>query len=417
MRSSSLKQLYVLMATVFVDMMGFMIVVPTLPFHATRLGARPFVVTAIVSSFFAAQMISAPLWGRFSDRFGRRPALIWALSISAVAFALFGFASSIALLFLFRLVQGAGGGTTGVVQAYVSDSVPPAERTKALGWISASTNAGVALGGSLGSVAAHLGSAGPGLVAAGLCILNAIFAWRWLPESKTDAPAAKPGAKAESRQPLGEAILRVLKHPSDPVSSLIWIYALGMLAFVGMNGILGLYFPKAYGVTETTMGYFYTYIGIISFVMRAVLLGPAVQRFGEVGVLRLGTWSLVAGFALMPLPAVLPCGAVGRIAVLALVLMLIPIGTALLFPATSGLVSQRAARADSGQTLGVQQSFGSVARLLGPLCAGALFEVDMRFPFWGASAVMLLAVVLGARQRAAPIVETPPVEVPVAGEV
>src|SRR5258705_10949365 len=171
MKSNTLKQLYVLMATVFVDMMGFMIVLPTLPFHARRLGARPIVVTAIVSSFFAAQMISAPLWGRFSDRYGRRPTLIWALLISAGAFALFGFATSITWLFVFRLVQGAGGGTTGVVQAYVGDAVPPGERTKALGWISASTNAGVALGASLGSLAAHLGSQGPGLVAAGLCIL------------------------------------------------------------------------------------------------------------------------------------------------------------------------------------------------------------------------------------------------------
>src|SRR3712207_4861404 len=114
-------------------MIGFLIVQPTLPFFAERLGARPLVITMIISSFFLAQLISAPLWGRFSDRYGRRPALLIGLSVSAVAFALFGLANTIWLLFLFRLVQGAGGGTTGVVQAYVSDAVIPEERAKALG--------------------------------------------------------------------------------------------------------------------------------------------------------------------------------------------------------------------------------------------------------------------------------------------
>src|SRR3954471_13520821 len=190
MQSSSLKQLWVLMATVFVDMMGFLIVQPTLPFYATRLGARPFVVTLIISSFFLAQLLTAPLWGRFSDRYGRRPALLVGLSSSAIAFALFGLANTIWLLFLFRLVQGAGGGTTGVVQAYVSDSVPPEERAKALGWISAATNAGDMIGGAVGSLAAHLGPCGPGFVAAGLCTLNVISAWLWLPESRrSDVPA------------------------------------------------------------------------------------------------------------------------------------------------------------------------------------------------------------------------------------
>src|SRR5436309_6580824 len=183
MNSSALKQLWVLMATVFVDMMGFLIVAPTLPFYTTHLGARPLVVTLIISSFFLAQLLSAPFWGRFSDRYGRRPALLVGLGSSAVAYVLFGLANSIWLYFLFRLVQGAGGGTTGVVQAYVSDSVPPEKRAEALGWISAATSAGVMIGPLLGSLATYFGQSGPGFVAAGLCLLNVLSAWKWLPES------------------------------------------------------------------------------------------------------------------------------------------------------------------------------------------------------------------------------------------
>jgi MFS family permease len=394
MQSSSLKQLWILMATVFVDMIGFLIVQPTLPFYATKLGARPFVVTLIISAFFFAQLLSAPLWGRFSDRYGRRPALLVGLASSAIAFALFGLANSLVLLFLFRLVQGAGGGTTGVVQAYVSDSVPPEERAKALGWITAATSAGVMIGPLLGSLATYFGPSGPGFVAAGLCTLNALSAWKWLPESKRREAAGTP---EPVRRPLRQSILQVLRDPGSPVSALIWIYAIGMLAFMGMNGVLALYLGKAYGVTEKTIGWFYSYVGGIGLVMRALLLGPAVRRFGEVGVTRLGSLSLVLGLALVPVPAMLDLSRPERFAVLALIVLLVPVGTALLFPATTALVSRRSVKSETGQTMGVQQAFGSVARLVGPVCAGKLFELDIRFPFWVASAVMLAASFLTSR--------------------
>jgi MFS family permease len=388
------------MATVFVDMMGFLIVMPTLPYYAQRLGARPLVVTMIISSFFFAQLIVAPLWGRFSDRYGRRPALLIGLSISTVAFALFGLANTIFLLFFFRLVQGAGGGTTGVVQAYVSDAVVPEERAKALGWISAATNAGVAIGGSLGSLAhAYFGHSGPGFVAAALCALNVISAWLWLPESKRQDD--QDGAPPTPRTPLRQALLQVLSHPASPVSSLIWIYAIAMMANMGMNGILVLYLGAAYGITADTSGYLYSYVGVIGIVMRAVLLGPAVRRFGEIGVTRLGSLSLVLGLAMLPVPAMLDLPRTVQLGLLALAALFVPVGTALLFPATTALVSRRTLRSETGQTMGVQQSFGSVARLIGPVCAGAIFETDIRYPFWAAAAIMLGTSFLTSRLREA----------------
>lgn len=398
MNSSPLKQLWVLMATVFVDMIGFLLVTPLLPFYAKDLGARPLVVTLILSAFSLAQLLSAPFWGRFSDRYGRRPALLVGLGSSAVAFALFGLARSIWLLFLFRLLQGAGGGTTGVVQAYVSDSVPPEKRAEALGWISAATNAGVMIGPALGSLAAkHLGWSGPGFVAAVLCTLNVLSAWKWLPESKRDEGPREATAPPPRRQPLLQSVARVLSDPGSPVSLLIWIYAVGMFAFMGMNGVLALYLGKAYGVTKETIGYFYSYIGAIGIVMRAVLLGPTVRRFGEIGVTRMGSLSLVLGLALIPVPALLDLTRMERFGLLALIVMLVPVGTALLFPATTALVSRRGARAEMGQTMGVQQAFGSTARVVGPICAGWLYELNIKTPFWAAAAVMLATSFLTSR--------------------
>ncbi len=401
MESSSLKRLSVLMATVFVDMIGYLIVLPTLPFYAKRLGARPVVITMMISCFFLAQLLTAPLWGRLSDRYGRRPALLVGLASSAVAFALFGLANSIFLLFLFRLVQGAGGGTTGVVQAYVSDSVPPEERAKALGWITAATSAGVMIGPLLGSLATYFGPSGPGFVAAGLCGLNALSAWRWLPESNRREDAAE-----HKRRPVSDAVVEVLRHPMAPVSSLIWIYTVGMLAFMGMNGVLALYLGAAYGVTERTIGWLYSYVGGVGLVMRAVLLGPAVRRFGEVGVTRMGAVSLALGLGLMPVPAMLHLARPVQLVLLTLAALFVPVGTALLFPATTALVSRRTIKAETGQTMGVQQSFGSVARLVGPVCAGLAFEADIRYPFWAAAALMLATGFLTSRlQEDAPVVE------------
>src|SRR5881394_2217354 len=179
-RSQGMGKLVVLMITAFVDMAGLLMIIPLLPFYAKSMGANGFVVGALVSSFSVAQLLSAPIWGRFSDRYGRRPALLVGLGAAAIAYVIFAYANSLWLLFLARLVQGAGGGTVGVIQAYVADAVEPKDRAKGLGWMSAATNAGVAIGPVIGSTAALVSVHAPGLLAAGLCALNMIFAARFL---------------------------------------------------------------------------------------------------------------------------------------------------------------------------------------------------------------------------------------------
>src|SRR5215470_6181982 len=154
---ASLRRLWVLMATVFVDMIGAIIVVPLLPFYVIRMGAKPTIVGPLVSSFFIAQIVFSPLWGRLSDRYGRKPMILAGLLLSAAAYTLFGLAHTLVLLFVSRLVQGAASGTGGVVQAYVGDPIAPEERAKALGWVTAATSAGVVIGPMIGSLAAYWG--------------------------------------------------------------------------------------------------------------------------------------------------------------------------------------------------------------------------------------------------------------------
>jgi MFS family permease len=378
-----LRRLAVLIAVNFVDMIGFMIVLPLLPFYALKLHATPETIGRLIASFSIAQLLAAPIWGRVSDRYGRRPALLIGLSASAVAYVVFGLATTVWLLFLSRLVQGAGGGTTGVAQAYVADTVVPADRARALGWLSAATSAGVMVGPAIGSFAAHFGQAAPGLIAAMLCLVNVFFAWRWLPESHKE-PAASP---TRARKPIWHPAWMALRHPSTPIGRLLWIYGVGMLAFASMTSVLALYLGAEFGIDETTIGYIFLYVGVLSFVMRSLLLGPIVDRIGEAWAMRIGTVLLVVGLVLYPRPR--------DLWTLALVIPLVPIGTALLFPATTSLMSGHSDKAELGTTMGVAQTFSGLARVVAPILATVAFQrLGHGWPFYGAGLLVALVGIM-----------------------
>src|ERR1041385_8363195 len=304
-------KLLTLMATAFIDMVGLLMIIPLLPFYVKTLGGSGsnffgihlgigFITAIIVAAFTAAQLLSAPMWGRFSDRVGRRPTLLIALTASGIAYLIFGFANSLTLLFLSRLVQGAGGGTVGVIQAYVADSTEPHDRARALGWLSATTNLGVALGPVLGSFAIALGKrdlipgpvhlemghAAPGIIAAILCLINIGFAARFLTESRN--PSDHVPVVGEVRRTSRQIIWRVISHSKEPSSRLIWIYAISMGAFQGSFSVLALFLNARFQVTEQTIGYFFMYVGSISVFTRVLLLGRMVDWLGEAKLSRLG---------------------------------------------------------------------------------------------------------------------------------
>lgn len=390
----------------FIDMVGYAMIFPLLPFYAVRLGGGAQIVGWLVAAFSIAQVAASPLWGRFSDRFGRRPGLLISLAGSGVAFIIFGFATSLWLLFLSRLVQGASGGTTSVMQAYVADTIPPEGRAEALGWLSAATSAGVMIGPALGSLSWWLGPAAPGLLAASLCLINLAFAWRWLPESRrgdvasgaersaTTVPvgAASHTTPTQTRKSLKTMLWETLRHPTKETSELIWIYTVGMMAFSALTAVLTLFLMGEFHVRESNIGYIFVFLGMVSVVMRAVVLGRLVRFLGEVRVIRLGAVLLIVGFASYPWPE--------RFSVMILVMALVPIGTALLFPSTTALLSQRGHKEQLGQLMGVQQAFGGASRIAGPLWAGAAFQyVSPATPFYLAAVIVGIAALLSMRLR------------------
>jgi MFS family permease len=400
-------------------MMGTLMVVPLLPFYATRMGANGFVYTVLVSSFSLATLLSAPLWGSFSDKYGRRPALLIALGASAVSYIIFGYANSLAMLFLSRIVQGAGGGTVGVVQAYVADSTEPENRARALGWVSAATNLGVAIGPLLGSGALvlgmrhlwfhghdlSLGHAAPGVLAAVICVANMFFAWRYLRESRVVARATRGRIEPAGRS--WQVIWSVIRHSEAPPSRLIWIYAVGLGAFYASMSIIALFLAKEFGVTASSIGLFYGYVGALSMFTRIFVLGPAVDKFGEPRLSRIGIVLLGLGLILIPLAPTIP--------VLAAVIVLLPLGTAFTFPCVTAMLSRVISSDERGLYMGTQQTFGGVTRVIFPLGAGLLYDhVNPGAPFWAGSILVVATLFLGTnleaymRPKAAPASATPP---------
>jgi MFS family permease len=365
------KKLLVLIITAGVDMVGTFLVVPQLPFYAKAFGASAFVVAAIAASFNVATLLSAPYWGRFSDKYGRRPALLIALTGSVIGYIIFAFSGNIWMLFLSRIVTGLGGGTVGVIQAYVADETPPKDRAKALGWLSAATNLGVAGGPAIGSLSAKLGAHGPGLLAAAICLVNMYFAWRYLRESRVVTPRTSRSDTSSSFR----VIWRVMRHSDQPASRLILIYAIGLGAFYGITPVLVLLLSDKYDITKETIGYFFSYMGLVGFFTRAFLLGPAVDRLGEARLARIGTLLLALGLALLPLPP--------NILIFCLVSPLLNFGTAFTFPGVTSLLSRVIKGSERGVYMGVQQSFGRVSTVIFQLGCGIAYDrLGQSAPFW-----------------------------------
>jgi multidrug resistance protein len=365
-------KLIILFVTALVDMIGVVLVIPLLPFYAERFGASSAEIGILIGAFSAAQLVSAPYWGRLSDHHGRRPVLLIGLAASTVAYVVFAYAGSYWLLLASRIVQGLGGGTVGVIQAYVTDLTQPNDRAKTLGWLSAATSLGAVMGPAFGSLlVSGFGRAAPGIAAALLSSVNMIFAAMFLHESH-DERSAVTGIRSRMRP--GDVVGRLVREPRSTPARLIWMYALAIGAFYGMPAVFAQFLGRRFGVTEHTIGYFFMWFGAMGVLTRVLLLGPAIKRLGEARLSRLGLVLLGSGMLLFPLAT--------NYVVLAAACTLMPLGTAFTFPGVTALLSHVVPAAERGLYMGVQQTFGGVARTLFPWWFGVLFgAAGMASPF------------------------------------
>lgn len=416
--SSPRAALAPLFLTVFIDLLGFGLTIPLLPYYARAHGATAFEVSLLSTAYSAMQFAFMPLWGALSDRVGRRPVLLWSVAATAVAMALLGFARSYPELVLVRLFQGVTTANVAVAQAYIADVTPPNERARAMGLIGMAFGLGFILGPFAGGLLAGVSHAAPGLVAAGLSVANLALAWRRLPESlpRRDPAAPTSSTAAAVRDVLLDtlslrALRRVMGLPGT--AALAALFFCHVLAFTHLESTLALFWCDRFGLTERETGYTFAFVGLVVAGVQGGAIGPLVRRFGERTLLRAGLAALAVGMfatAFLRAPAgvdVSRCSTavtawefVRRMGAAWPVIAVISAGNALVMPSVSSLASKLAPTGQAGVVLGGQQSASSLARVLGPALAGLLYQrVGPGAPYVAAAGGMLIALALSLRVR------------------
>lgn len=372
------RALRLVLLTVFIDLIGFAIVLPLLPSYGARYGASDAAIGVLVASYSLMQLLLAPWWGRLSDRIGRRPVLLISLVGSAASYLLFGFAGSFLVLLLSRVIAGGSGSIVNVAQATLADVTPPEHRARAMGLIGAAFGVAFVIGPAIGGISTRLGDAAPGLLAAVLSGTNFIAALVWLPETRTEAHRAESQARP----------------PWQPLLAPLGILFLETFAFTVIYAVFPLYGERTWGFDREGVSYLFVFIGLVTVVVQGWMVGRLAPRFGELRVMVAGCVSLAIGLMLLPMSAALAGSAEWRLPSLLGVLALISAGTGLVAPTAASYVSRLTTSEAQGHALGRLQSSGAMARVAGPMLLGAVSDLSDTGPFITASGVASLALLL-----------------------
>ncbi|MEI8291194.1 MAG: MFS transporter [Verrucomicrobiota bacterium] len=406
----------VVFLTVFIDLIGFGIVVPLVPMYSRHYGASGWLIGTIIASFSAMQFIFSPIWGKLSDRHGRRPILLISTAGAALSYVLFAVGSgfenhSLALgaLLVSRIFAGACGGNITVAQAYIADITPPENRSKRMGLIGMAFGLGFIFGPAIGGIAYKMGGAtAPGWAAAALCAANFLLAFFILVES------LKPGSGHANNRPHLDQWAHTLSQPK--IGLLILIFFLATFAFscfestlpllISDNFNLGL--TKSENAPVSSVISLFVFCGIIGALIQGGLIGRLVKMLGEPKLIALSL--LLTGIALAVLPFVKGEGPLKWSSVLhsadgpwikmLLALALLSIGSALTRAPLFGLLSNLAPATEQGATIGVAQSAGALARIVGPLFAASLYFHSAVLPYVICGAVSLVAAMLAVLRLA-----------------
>jgi DHA1 family tetracycline resistance protein-like MFS transporter len=381
------KALAVLFLTIFLDLMGFGLIIPILPTYAKTLGATDAMVGLLGTSFSIMQFIFASFWGGLSDRFGRRPIMLISIAIMVVAYVLFANATVLWLLFATRLLKGFGAANLSVAQAYISDVVPQKDRTKAFGVIGAAFGLGFIFGPSIGGVINEFyGVAGVGYFAACLGTLNFILAWLFLKESLVE--------KSDSIELFPNPFKDLVRFKHIPeVNALFTINFVYVLGFSMMQITATLLWAEHFGLSEMHIGYTFAYVGLLAVIIQGGLIGKFNSWFGERNLLVIGT--LLAAIGLFGMPFV----PTDHFSLELVCMTFLSLGNALLTPTVSSLLSSFAPEGMQGKILGTNQSVGSLARVVGPAVGGVAYGWHFSYPYLLAGSISLIVSVLAVRLR------------------
>jgi len=370
---------------VFIDLMGFGIVIPLLPLYGDQYHPSPVMFGLLMATYSLMQFIFAPVLGRFSDHFGRKPILLVSLAGTVAGYILFGFQDSLLLLFLARAVNGIAGANVATAQAVIADVTKPEERAKGMGLVGAAFGLGFILGPAIGGAAnQYFGQRAPGFFAAGLSALALILTAFALPETW---PTERRGASVRasrgwfSFKRLGEA----LRHPQ--IGLILVIFFFTTFAFANFESTFALFLNRRLNLDMAHVMYFFVFVGVLAAFIQGGLIGRLVKRFGERKLILTGALLLVPGYILVLMAQ--------SVAQLMVFLVFLALGAGFTSPALSSLVSRLSTAEEQGGILGIYQSVASLARITGPFWGIFAFkEFGENIPYITAAGVSCVVVAL-----------------------
>lgn len=390
--------------TLFIDMLGFGIVIPVLPLYAegSRIGATPAQLAWIVGIYSLLQLVCAPLFGKWSDRIGRKPVLVVSILGTAVGFVVLGAATTVWMLILGRIIDGASGGNISTAMACIADVTTKENRSRNMGLVGAAFGLGFMLGPAIGGVLSkHFGLATPFYFAAGLALLNALLVWLRLPETLT----AESRARAKERATVGEVF-----HGgrAGMITAILASQLAAVTGFSIMTALFALYCEKRFGYDTAQVGYILAYVGLLGVLFQGGLLRRLLKKPIEKELAVIGAVVLALSMAALPFTHTL--------GVLLVVCFGISLGNSFVTPTLNGLASRSTDAHCQGRLLGLMQSAGSLGRFLGPMVGFGLVSLDgaadyARTSFLVSAAILALAIffiLLVRPERGGPVAEAIP---------
>lgn len=375
------RNLVILFFTMVVVMMGFGMVIPILPFFILEFGAGGSAMGLLMASYAIMQLIFSPIWGSISDRIGRKPVLMLGVLGFGLTQLLFGFSTALWMLLASRILAGVlSSATLPTAMAYIGDSTSERDRGGGMGIIGAAMGVGMVLGPGIAGWMASFSLSTPFFFAAGLSLVSLVLIYLLLPES---LPLEKRDSSAGKIQ--GPHLRELWQALFSPIGILLLMAFLVSFGMTNFEIIFGLYSAETYGYGPQQVGGLLTFIGIISAIVQGGLTGPFTRRWGEVAIIKASLLGSAFGFAMMVMAR--------SFIVVLLTMGFFVISNAMLRPAVSALISRRAT-IGQGIAMGMNNSFMSLGRSVGPLWAGFAYDINSTYPYWSGSIIMLVGFIV-----------------------
>ena len=373
-----MSPLVIVFVTVFIDLLGFGIIIPLLPFYAESFGASAFTIGLLGTSFSLMQFLFSPVWGRWSDSIGRKPIILIGLFGSGLSYVTLALAGSLTLLFVARIIGGIAGANIPTAQAYIADITTPENRARGMGLLGAAFGLGFIFGPAIGGLLSRISPETPMWCAAVLCFANFAAAWFFLPESRVANAATKTLGRME-------AFRHAMNKPT--LLLILALYFIVTMAFSAFEATFALFSEARFGYTAASIGFLFAFIGVILALIQGVLVGRVVKRIGERTLIPLAICLIAISIGMLPF--------VWNVPTLLVALGLLAVGMGFNSPSLSSMVSQLSDADDQGGTLGLASSLASLGRVVGPAWGGYFYDAyGMTTPYLSAAALMFFAVVV-----------------------